>query len=189
MDKARIYVDFNEMVTGDIMLLSKEDTKIDSDGNAVSFYEGMPVSIYSDDEESGKSDNPIADGIAIKYDLSRHPCWSHVKWCCKINAKGIYHESDIKEKTAAEKTEKDIIDKLQYIVSLIKTNGYPKSAEKLSDAIHYSSTGTELLMKAGNCLRSYIKESAAIENKELLILIEKALGEINVLLGEKFLWK
>jgi hypothetical protein len=32
----------------------------------------MPVSIYSDDIEDGKPDNLIADGIAIKYDLSNH---------------------------------------------------------------------------------------------------------------------
>ncbi|MDE7477528.1 MAG: hypothetical protein K2M91_06215 [Lachnospiraceae bacterium] len=31
MDKARIYVDLNEMVTEDIVLLSKDDTKTDSE--------------------------------------------------------------------------------------------------------------------------------------------------------------
>lgn len=95
MDKARIYVDFNEMVTENIVLLSKDDTDIDSDGNIVAFYEGMPVSIYMDDEDNGKIDNVIADGTAIKYDLTDYPYWSHVKWCCLIDKKGIFHESDI----------------------------------------------------------------------------------------------
>jgi hypothetical protein len=95
MDKARIYVDFNEMVTGSIVLLSKEDWKKDSDGNIITFYEKMPISIYSDDEDDdGKPDNLIADGFAIQYDLSNFPNWTHVKWCCKINEDGILHESD-----------------------------------------------------------------------------------------------
>ena len=93
MNKSRIYVDFNEMVTGDIVLLSKENTIQDSDGHQIVFYDGMPVSIYSDDNKDGKPDNLIADGIAIKYDLSNHPNWSHIKWCCKIDEKGILHES------------------------------------------------------------------------------------------------
>lgn len=91
MNKPRIYVDFNEMVTENIVLLSKEDSKINSKGDVISFYEGMPVSIYSDNYEDGKSDNLIADGIAVKYDLSSFPHWTHVKWCCL----GIIHESDI----------------------------------------------------------------------------------------------
>ena len=50
MDKPRVYVDLNEMVTDGIVLLSKDDTKADSMGNIITFYEGMPVSLYSDDE-------------------------------------------------------------------------------------------------------------------------------------------
>jgi hypothetical protein len=100
MDKARIYVDFNEMVTGNIVLLSKDDTKIDSDGNIIKFYEGMPISIYSDDEENGLTDNLIADGIATKYDLGNNKYWNHVKWCCKIDNNGIRHESSLKNNAA-----------------------------------------------------------------------------------------
>jgi len=75
MDKARIYIDLNEMVTDDIVLLSAEDTKEDSLGNNVTFYEGMPVSLYSDDEsETGETDNLLAEGIAIKFDLA-HSIW------------------------------------------------------------------------------------------------------------------
>ncbi|MDR1390718.1 MAG: hypothetical protein LBJ31_12180 [Treponema sp.] len=96
MDKPRIYVDFNEMVTGNIVLLSKDDTKSDSNGNIITFYEGMSVSIYSDDEEDGKPDNLIADGTVIKYNLHKQKYWNHVKWCCKIDENGIRHESDIK---------------------------------------------------------------------------------------------
>lgn len=96
MDKARVYVDFNEMVDYDIVLLSKDDTKIDSQGNVITFYEGMPVSIYMDDiGDNGEVDNLIAEGIAIKQDLSNYPNWQHVKWCCRIDSNGIINESDL----------------------------------------------------------------------------------------------
>jgi hypothetical protein len=95
MDKPRIVVDFNEMVTNKIVLMSKDDSKIDSEGNIIKFHEGMAVSIYSDDEEPfGIKNNLIADGNAIKYDLTKYPYWSHVKWCCLINKDGIRHELD-----------------------------------------------------------------------------------------------
>ena len=67
MKKARIYVDLNEMVTDDIVLLSKGDTKVDSMGSIITFYEGLPVSLYSDDaSDSGETDNLIFEGTAIK---------------------------------------------------------------------------------------------------------------------------
>lgn len=97
MDKPRIYVDFNEMVTEDIVLLSKDDTKMDSQGNLITFYEGMPVSIYTDDaSDNGETDNLIAEGIVIKQDLSKYsPGWQQVKWCCRIDLNSIIHESDL----------------------------------------------------------------------------------------------
>ena len=97
MIKPRIYVDFNELVSRDMVLLSKSDSKTDSHGNLVTFYEGMPVSIYSDDiSDDGQIDNLIAEGIAVKHDLSNYLHWKDVKWCCRIDSKGIYHESDLR---------------------------------------------------------------------------------------------
>ncbi len=97
MNKARIYVDLNEMVAEDIALLSKEDTKADSQGNIVSFYDGMPVSIYSDDaSDTGETDSLLAEGIAIRYDLRKYPFWEHVKWCVRIDLNSLMHESDLK---------------------------------------------------------------------------------------------
>ena len=76
MDKARVYVDLNEMVADDIVLLSKDDTKTDSMGGKITFYEGLPVSLYSDDaSNSGETDNLIFEGIAVKYDLKSYPEW------------------------------------------------------------------------------------------------------------------
>jgi hypothetical protein len=75
----------------------------------------------------------------------------------------------------------DIIDKLQYIILYMETNGYVELSKKLSDTIHYSSTGTELLMKARYYLQSYTRECVAIECEEFY-LIKKVIEDINVLL-------
>lgn len=97
MDKARVYVDLNEMVTDDIVLLSKDDTKADSMGNIITFYEGLPVSLYSDDASNSKeTDNLIFEGTAIQYDLKSYPGWGHVKWCARIDWNSLMHESDMK---------------------------------------------------------------------------------------------
>ena len=95
MNEARIYVDLNERVDEDVFLLSAEDTKVDSRGNTVTFYDNMPILIWSDDaNEEGEQDNLLADAVAVKVDLSDHPSWSHVKWCCKIDMSTLIHESE-----------------------------------------------------------------------------------------------
>ena len=97
MDKAQVYVDLSEMVADDITLLSRDDTKADSMGNIITFYEGLPVSLYSDDaSDSGETDNLIFEGTAIKYDLKSYPEWRHVKWCVRIDWNSLMHESDMK---------------------------------------------------------------------------------------------
>ncbi len=97
MDKPRIYVDLNEMVTETVILFSKEDTKTDSDGNVVVLYDKMPVSIYSDDaSHTGETDYLLAEGIVIKYDLREYPRWKQVKWCVRIDRNSFMHESDLR---------------------------------------------------------------------------------------------
>ena len=95
MDEARIYVDLNERVDKDIFLLSKEDSKVDSKGNIVMFYENMPILIWSDDcDEEGNPDNLFADAVAIKADLRICSVWSYVKWWCRIDMSTLIHESE-----------------------------------------------------------------------------------------------
>ena len=95
MDEARIYVDLNERVDKDIFLLSKEDSKVDSKGNIVTFYENMPILIWSDDcDEEGNPDNLFADAVAIKADLRICSVWSYVKWWCRIDMSTLNHESE-----------------------------------------------------------------------------------------------
>jgi hypothetical protein len=93
MQRPVFYVDFNEMVDLNTVLLSAGDTKIDASGVSVQLQEGMPVSVYMDDrDENGNVDNLIADGLVVRNATSD---WSaHVKWCCRIDGNGIRRQSD-----------------------------------------------------------------------------------------------
>lgn len=94
MDKARVYVDFNEVVEKNIVLLSKDDWKLDSQGNRVCFKEGMSISLYSDNREDSYI---LAEGTVIKYDLQNFPSWKQVKWCCRFEIIGLLNKSCYKE--------------------------------------------------------------------------------------------
>ena len=94
MDKARVYVDLNELVEENIVLLSKDDWKTDTNGNQVRLEEGMPISLYSD---SAENIFLLAEGTVIKYDLQDFGAWKHVKWCCRFEINGELSKSCYKE--------------------------------------------------------------------------------------------
>jgi len=93
MNESRIYVDFNEMPTANEVLLSQSDTKVDSSGRTIRFVEGMPVSVYMDDQnEHGSTDNLIAEGVARR---NHHGGWTAAaRWLLVISERGIRHESE-----------------------------------------------------------------------------------------------
>ncbi|MEN3931811.1 hypothetical protein WJT86_12220 [Microvirga sp. W0021] len=94
MKKGRINVDFNEMIEEGLVLLSKTDVKVDSSGKEIKFFEGMIVHIYEQDFDlDGNIDNLIADGEVV-LNKTGIPWTLNAKWCCKIDSKGIRHESD-----------------------------------------------------------------------------------------------
>lgn len=93
MKEARIYVDFNEMIECDLVLLSKTDFKKDSDGNTIEFKEGKKIKIYMDDENDlGEQDNLIANG---KVELNISGLFPVCKWNCRIDENGIRNESEL----------------------------------------------------------------------------------------------
>lgn len=97
MKEPRLYVDFNEMIEEDLVLLSKTDIKVDSDGKQVELKEGLKIKIYSEDtNDENEQDNLIADGYAELNTFREKLSWtSNVKWNCRIDENGIIHESDL----------------------------------------------------------------------------------------------
>ena len=92
MKKARLKVDFNEMIEEDLVLLSKTDFKKDSKGKLIELHAGLHIKIYDNDLSScSEEDNLIAEGIV---ELNTHIAWaSEAKWNCRIDRSGIYNES------------------------------------------------------------------------------------------------
>ena len=95
MKKPMIYVDFNEMVESNLVLLSADDTKIDSRGESVLLYEGLEVLVYMNDtDDNGNVDNLVASGV-VERNTSTSGWAARVKWCCRIDSVGIRHESEL----------------------------------------------------------------------------------------------
>ncbi len=102
MDRPRLYVDFNEMVEPDLVLLAQEDGKVDSSGNTVVLRDGLAVHVYMDDvDENGRRGVLIADGVVEK---SPGTGWTApARWCCRINADGILRlEGDSDNRTGED---------------------------------------------------------------------------------------
>ncbi len=94
MTKLVFYVDFNEMLEPDLVLLSATDTKTALNGTVVSLSDGLEVGVYMDDtDEQGHPDNLVATGVV---EANQTTGWgAHVKWCCRIDAKGVRHQSEL----------------------------------------------------------------------------------------------
>jgi len=91
--KPFLYVDYNERVAGNAILLSQADMKNDYHGNPIALYEGLEVVGYQEDEDmEGVRDDIIMEGICIPNRLGD---FQHVKWLLKANDKGIRYMSDI----------------------------------------------------------------------------------------------
>lgn len=88
MDRPRLYVDFNEMVESDLVLLSQTDNKADSSGSTVHLFEGLRVYVYMDDpDQDGTPGALIADGHV---EHSPGTGWTApAKWCCRIGPDGV----------------------------------------------------------------------------------------------------
>ena len=95
---ARVYVDFNEMLDGDTVLLSREDSKPDNEGNIISFAEGKQVAVYMEDYDRNNSrDDLIADGTSELnpyFGSDRRGWGANVKWILKIDSRGVRNVSD-----------------------------------------------------------------------------------------------
>ncbi|MCD0479351.1 MULTISPECIES: hypothetical protein [Chryseobacterium] len=95
MNNSRLYVDFNELIESDLVLLSQQDIKLDYEGKEVLLFQGKHVDIYMDDtDENGINDNLVASGTV---ELNETGLFPICKWNCRINANGIQHESELSD--------------------------------------------------------------------------------------------
>ena len=90
----RLQADFNGLF-GDILCLSHSDTCKDENGNDVTLRAGMTATAFDQDaDENGHRDDLIATGT-----VEPSPDWlcrKGSKWCLKIDASGVRHQSDLK---------------------------------------------------------------------------------------------
>lgn len=98
MPQPIFYVDFNEMVDAETVLLSAVDTKVDASGVTVHLHEGMFVRVYMNDlDENGNVDNLVAEGVVVR---NTGAGWhAHVKWCCRIDGNGVRAQSEVDRTT------------------------------------------------------------------------------------------
>lgn len=94
MNFGRIPVDFNEMLEPNLVLLSKEDIKLDTNGNSIYLTEGLDVFLCETTEDkNGLPDRLIADGKVES--IPNNLTWMcPAKWCCRIDDRGIGLESE-----------------------------------------------------------------------------------------------
>ncbi|WP_299247439.1 hypothetical protein [uncultured Aquimarina sp.] len=93
MNESKIYIDFNEMIACDLILLSKTDFKKDANGTTIELKEGMKIKVYMDDkDELGKTDNLIAHGTV---EPNNSGAFKTCKWNIRIDKNGIRHESEL----------------------------------------------------------------------------------------------
>jgi hypothetical protein len=94
-ERPLFYVDFNELMEFDVILLSQTDIKKDAHGSDVQLVEGLPIAIYSDDNigADGQPDNLVAEGVVIRNEYTGP--FPHVRWCCRISPEGIRNQSDL----------------------------------------------------------------------------------------------
>jgi len=94
MTRPKFVVDFNELIEPDLVGLSAHDTRLSMSGETVALHEGLPVEVYSDDDRDfeERPDPLIASGIAVRNTTG---FLTIIKWCCRIDAQGIRHHSDL----------------------------------------------------------------------------------------------
>jgi hypothetical protein len=87
-------VDFNELVEPDLVLLSRDDRRLDVLGRWVELHEGLEVSLVEDDiAANGEADRLFAQGVVVR-NVSA-PAWARAtRWMCRINSAGIRHAGE-----------------------------------------------------------------------------------------------
>jgi len=92
-DRPRFWVDFNELIDNNHVLLSREDERVDWKGETVTLREGLEVVVFTDDtfENSDMPAYLVGCGTVV---LTPDTSWTtEVKWSCKFDENGCFHTS------------------------------------------------------------------------------------------------
>jgi hypothetical protein len=93
MDRPRFRVDFNELIEPDLVGLSGHDARKAMSGETITLREGLAVEVFEDDTSfERRPDALIASGVAVRNTTG---FLMQIKWCCRIDDKGIRHQSDL----------------------------------------------------------------------------------------------
>jgi len=84
-------VDFNELVTENLVLLSKTDEVINANGNTVKLTSGLIIAIYEYNKyDDGEEEYLLAKGVVELNNTELNGVWTAAaKWCCRIDDNGI----------------------------------------------------------------------------------------------------
>lgn len=83
----RFNVDFNELLESDLLMLSQTDLRQDVHGNAVQLMQGMTIEVQQESRYADDSHELLwARGVVEANTTGQ---WTHVKWCCRLDAYGI----------------------------------------------------------------------------------------------------
>jgi hypothetical protein len=82
----RIRVDFNELISDDLVLLAKDDLVDDAKGNVVCLADGLPVMAYKYNcYGDGTKEYLYVEGVAERNDPNVNGHWTQAaKWCCRF---------------------------------------------------------------------------------------------------------
>ena len=77
-----------------LLPFSQKDEKENVCRQLISLYEGLRVNIYMDDtNDQGNRDDLVGTGYVTANKTGIYP---HTKWCCQIDEKGIWNQSNVK---------------------------------------------------------------------------------------------
>ncbi len=93
LKEPRIWVDFNELIEDDLVLLSQTDFTNDSKGNIIELKEGMKVKIYEYNDYGDEEEFLFAEGLV---ELNTSDFFKVCKWNCRIDENGISNKTEIK---------------------------------------------------------------------------------------------
>lgn len=91
-NKSFLYIDYNERIDDNLVLLAQGENKSDYFGVQVRLHEGLEVVGYCEDADmDGKRDDLVSGGVCVGNDTEY---FRHVKWLLKIDSGGIRRVSD-----------------------------------------------------------------------------------------------